>query len=168
MTYVIQDQMRRGIRNLLVTPSDNPCGTENTAATPSEIQNDRDIIPKPLLGIRGHEKALRWSLWKSEGPEKPFGSDSGNPNDRENALAWPLKIRSGGEMVRRRVWKSEVAKNNFGGASEKPKGWGKRLRKIYDDCCGHFWHFRKGFRSLSNCGDQERNWRRAYCVAAFA
>jgi hypothetical protein len=56
MTYVIQDQMTRGIRNMLVSPSDNPCGTENTAATPSEIQNGRDIIPKPILEIRGHEK----------------------------------------------------------------------------------------------------------------
>lgn len=62
MPYVTQDQMTRGIRNLLVMPSDNPSGTENTAATPSEIQNDRDIIPKPLLGLRGHEKTIRRAL----------------------------------------------------------------------------------------------------------
>ena len=62
MTYVIQDQMTIGIRNLLVAPSDHPCGTENTAATPSETQKGRETVPKPTLGIRGHEKALRRAL----------------------------------------------------------------------------------------------------------
>jgi hypothetical protein len=66
MTYVIQDQMTRCIRNLLVSPSDNPCGTENSAATLSETQNGRETVPKPILGLRGQEKVLRQALWKSE------------------------------------------------------------------------------------------------------
>ena len=97
MTYVIQDQMTRGIRNLLVMPSDNPCGTENTPATPSEIQNGRGIVPKPTLEIRGDGKAIRQALWKSEGPENRFGSDSENPNDRKTVSKAVLKIRSGGK-----------------------------------------------------------------------
>jgi hypothetical protein len=68
--------------------------TKNTAATLSEIQNGRETVPKPLLGLRGHEKALRRALWKSEGPKNRFGSTSGNPNNRENASAAALEIRA--------------------------------------------------------------------------
>lgn len=100
MTYVIQDQMTRGIRNLLVTPSDNPCGMENTPATPSEIQNGRETVPKPILGIRGHEKLLRRALWKSEVTKNRFGSTSGNPSDRENDSAAALGTRAAGKAFR--------------------------------------------------------------------
>ena len=103
MTYVVQDQMTREIRNLLVETSDDPCGTKNAAATLSKIQKWRGIVSKPILGLRGHEKAIRQALWKSEQPKNRFSGTSGKQSGGKNVWKPGLEIRGIGKPFRKRL-----------------------------------------------------------------